>query len=151
MLEKNFAALLSNALADIAFVDLNFFSVQRLLNPILRPLEHITKAVTKISRVSSEQKGDDSTAAPASTIDVESVPRTKSSDEDEEMMPTKEDAPDLYQNSALGLYEANWSLETEIIRLLHQKKRINLMMTMQIQMIWMIVQCYEEVTYWRGR
>ncbi|KNZ55488.1 hypothetical protein VP01_2663g5 [Puccinia sorghi] len=102
MLEKNFAALLSNALAD---VDLNFPSVQRLLNSILRPLEHLTKAVTKISRASSERKGGDSTAAPASTIEVESVPPTESSGEDEEMMPTEEDAPDLYRNSALGLYE----------------------------------------------
>jgi len=40
MLEKNFAALLSNALAD---VDMNFPSVQRLLNLILRPLEHLTR------------------------------------------------------------------------------------------------------------
>ncbi|KAA1107112.1 hypothetical protein PGT21_002719 [Puccinia graminis f. sp. tritici] len=102
MLEKNYAALLSNALAD---VDLNFPSVQRLLNSILRPLEHLTKAVTKISRASSDRKSGDSTTGPASTIEVESVPPTESSVEDEEMMPTEEDAPDLYRNSALGLYE----------------------------------------------
>jgi E3 ubiquitin-protein ligase HUWE1 len=102
MLEKNFAALLSIALAD---VDLNFPSVQRLLNSILRPLEHLTNAVTKISRASSDQKSGDSTAPPASTIEVESVPPTESLVEDEEMLPTKEEVPDLYQNSALGLYE----------------------------------------------
>ncbi|KNZ47708.1 hypothetical protein VP01_6206g1, partial [Puccinia sorghi] len=94
----NFVALLSNALAD---VDLNFHSVQRLLILILRPLEHLTKAVTKISQASSKRKGGDSTAALASMIEVESVPPTESLGEDEEMMPTKEDAPDLYQNSAL--------------------------------------------------
>ncbi|PLW06105.1 hypothetical protein PCANC_26098 [Puccinia coronata f. sp. avenae] len=71
MLEKNFAALLSNALAD---VDLNFPSVQRLLNYILRPLEHLTKRHLV---------------------------------EDEEVLPTEEDAPDLYRNSALGLYEGD--------------------------------------------
>ncbi|POW21744.1 hypothetical protein PSHT_02053, partial [Puccinia striiformis] len=102
MLEKNYAALLSNALAD---VDLNFPSVQRLLNSILRPLEHLTKAVTKISRASTDRKTGDNTTGPASTIEVESVPPTESSVEDEEMMPTEEDAPDLYRNSALGLYE----------------------------------------------
>ncbi|PLW29099.1 hypothetical protein PCASD_19760 [Puccinia coronata f. sp. avenae] len=102
MLEKNFAVLLSNALAD---VDLNFPSVQQLLNSILRPLEHLTKAVTKISRASSDQKSGDSTAPPASTIEVESVPPTESSVEDEEMLPTDEHAPYLYRNSALGLYE----------------------------------------------
>ncbi|KAI7946751.1 hypothetical protein MJO29_011278 [Puccinia striiformis f. sp. tritici] len=102
MLEKNYAALLSNALAD---VDLNFPSVQRLSNSILRPLEHLTKAVTKISRASTNRKTGNNTTGPASTIEVESVPPTKSSVEDEEMMPTEEDAPDLYRNSALGLYE----------------------------------------------
>ncbi|WAR63783.1 hypothetical protein PtB15_17B384 [Puccinia triticina] len=102
MLEKNYAALLSNALAD---VDLNFPSVQRLLNSILRPLEHLTKAVTKISRASSDRKNGDSATGPASTIEVESVPPTESSVEDEAMIPTEEDAPDLYRNSALGLYE----------------------------------------------
>ncbi|WAQ92891.1 hypothetical protein PtA15_17A373 [Puccinia triticina] len=98
MLEKNYAALLSNALAD---VDLNFPSVQRLLNSILRPLEHLTKAVTKISRASSDRKNGDSATGPASTIEVESVPPTESSVEDEAMIPTEEDAPDLYRNSAL--------------------------------------------------
>ncbi|KAI7946742.1 hypothetical protein MJO29_011269 [Puccinia striiformis f. sp. tritici] len=93
MLEKNYAALLSNALAD---VDLNFPSVQRLSNSILRPLEHLTKAVTKISRASTNRKTGNNTTGPASTIEVESVPPTKSSVEDEEMMPTEEDAPDLY-------------------------------------------------------
>ncbi|KNZ48648.1 hypothetical protein VP01_5514g2 [Puccinia sorghi] len=58
--------LLSNALAD---VNLKFPSVQRLLNLILRPLEHLTKAVTKISQASSKQKGGESTAALASTIE----------------------------------------------------------------------------------
>ncbi|OAV88066.1 hypothetical protein PTTG_29170 [Puccinia triticina 1-1 BBBD Race 1] len=81
MLEKNYAALVSNALAD---VDLNFPSVQSLLNSILRPLEHLTKAVTKISRASSDRKNGDSATA---------------------MIPTEEDAPDLYQDSALGLYK----------------------------------------------
>ncbi|CAH7682950.1 expressed protein [Phakopsora pachyrhizi] len=47
MLEKNFAAMLTNALAD---VDLNFPFLQRLLNSILWTLEHPTKVVTKIGR-----------------------------------------------------------------------------------------------------
>ncbi|KNZ50319.1 hypothetical protein VP01_4490g1 [Puccinia sorghi] len=117
MLEKNFAALLSNALAD---VDLNFPSVQRLLNSILRPLEHFTKAVTKISQASSKQKGGDSTAAPASMIEMQWS---------------------FIEIQPLVYTKANWSPETEIICHQCQKKRINFMMTMQIWMIWMMAQC----------
>jgi len=102
MLEKNYTALISNALVD---VDLNFPSVQRLLNSILRTLEHLTKAFAKVSPASSDQKNGDSATGPASTIEVESVPSTESLVEDEEMMPTAEDAPDLCRNSALGLCE----------------------------------------------
>ncbi|KAH9820843.1 hypothetical protein DFH28DRAFT_1121207 [Melampsora americana] len=100
MLEKNFAALLSNALAD---VDLNFPSVQRLLNSILRPLEHLTKAVTKIGRSTTDRKAVEGSAGATSTVEVESV-TSDSSDGDEEMV-GDDDAPDLYRNSALGLYE----------------------------------------------
>ncbi|KAI8461590.1 hypothetical protein BY996DRAFT_4377127 [Phakopsora pachyrhizi] len=92
MLEKNFAVMLTNALAD---VDLNFPSVQQLLNSILWPLEHLTKAVTKIGRASTDQKTGDSIGGAASA----------SSAGDEEMAAEDEDAPDLYRNSALGLYE----------------------------------------------
>jgi len=102
MLEKNYAALISNALVD---VDLNFPSVQRLLNSILRTLEHLTKAFAKVSPASSDQKNGDSATGPASTIEVESVPPTESLVEDEEMMPTADDAPDSRRNSALGLCE----------------------------------------------
>ncbi|CAH7686641.1 expressed protein, partial [Phakopsora pachyrhizi] len=101
MLEKNFAAMLTNALAD---VDLNFPSVQRLLNSILRPLEHLTKVVTKIGRASTDRKTGDSIGGAASAVEVESV-TSESSAGDEEMAAEDEDAPDLYRNSALGLYE----------------------------------------------
>ncbi|KAI8461566.1 hypothetical protein BY996DRAFT_6408524 [Phakopsora pachyrhizi] len=92
MLEKNFVAMLTNALAD---VELNFPSVQLLLNSILWPLEHITKVVTKIGRASTDQKTGDSIGGAASV----------SSAGDEEMAAEDEDTPDLYRNSALGLYE----------------------------------------------
>ncbi|MBW0460652.1 hypothetical protein O181_000367 [Austropuccinia psidii MF-1] len=100
MLEKNFAALLSNALAD---VDLNFPSIQRLLNSILRPLEHLTKAVTKISRATTNDKKS-AEGDLTSNVEVESV-ASESSVGDDEIAGDEEDPPDLYRNSALGLYE----------------------------------------------
>lgn len=94
MLEKNFAVILTNALAD---VDLNFPSVTNLINSILRPLEQLTKVVTKVGRAKP-------TVPAAGELDDAS---TGSSDLDEEQeVDTEEDeAPDLYRNSALGMYE----------------------------------------------
>ncbi|KAI8445182.1 hypothetical protein BY996DRAFT_2195540 [Phakopsora pachyrhizi] len=92
MLKKNFAVMLTNALAD---VDLNFPSVQQLLNSILWPLEHLTKAVTKIGRASTDRKTGDSIGGAA----------LASSAGDEEMAAEDEDAPNLYRNSALDIYE----------------------------------------------
>lgn len=94
MLEKNFAVILTNALAD---VDLNFPYVNMLINAILRPLEQLTKVVTKVGRAAS---------APANRqIDEASSEDSFGSDDELEVDTTEEDAPDLYRNSALGMYE----------------------------------------------
>ncbi|KAM0754248.1 hypothetical protein T439DRAFT_311132 [Meredithblackwellia eburnea MCA 4105] len=105
MLEKNFAVILTNALAD---VDLNFPSVSNLINGILRPLEQLTKVVTKVGRAK--------TAAPVPTgaLDADSSDGSSMDDDEEEETDDEEDeeldAPDLYRNSALGMYEGE--LET---------------------------------------
>ncbi|GAA5961735.1 hypothetical protein JCM21900_000844 [Sporobolomyces salmonicolor] len=100
MLEKNFATILTNALAE---VDLNFPNVNTLINAILRPLENLTKIVTKVGRAKNA-------SAPArnrfsdetSTDDMSSEEDTEEADieSDEE-----QETPDLYRNSALGMYE----------------------------------------------
>ncbi|SGY62078.1 BQ5605_C007g04651 [Microbotryum silenes-dioicae] len=112
MLEKNFAGILTNALAE---VDLNFPSVNNLINSILRPLEQLTKVVTKVGRRPGATGGgslvggarrsgvdiDDSTDMEEyiDEDDIEEVIEV-GSDEEEDQEP-----PDLYRNSALGMYE----------------------------------------------
>lgn len=96
MLEKNFAVILTNALAD---VDLNFPSVNNLINGILRPLEQLTKVVTKVGRAKTS-------APPTGGLDDDDSTDGSSMDEDEDNDTEDEpEAPDLYRNSALGLYE----------------------------------------------
>ncbi|KAK4704493.1 hypothetical protein P7C70_g1715, partial [Phenoliferia sp. Uapishka_3] len=96
MLEKNFAVILTNALAD---VDLNFPSVSNLINGILRPLEQLTKVVTKVGRAKNS-------APLAGNLEDEDTSDGSSLDEDVEIESDEEpEAPDLYRNSALGMYE----------------------------------------------
>ncbi|KAM0790628.1 hypothetical protein ACM66B_004490 [Microbotryomycetes sp. NB124-2] len=99
MLEKNYAVILTNALADI---DLNFPSVDTLINVILRPLEQLTKVVTKVGRSKT------ATAPHQAHSDENETSESESGfDEEEEveMDSDEEEAPDLYRNSALGMYE----------------------------------------------
>ncbi|GAA6062543.1 hypothetical protein JCM10212_004309 [Sporobolomyces blumeae] len=105
MLEKNFATILTNALAE---VDLNFPNVNYLINAILRPLENLTKIVTKVGRAKNGQPArnrfsDDSSDDDESMEDDDDEDDDIDSEEDQE-------APDLYRNSALGMYEGE--LET---------------------------------------
>ncbi|SCV71562.1 BQ2448_3150 [Microbotryum intermedium] len=111
MLEKNFAGILTNALAE---VDLNFPSVNNLINSILRPLEQLTKVVTKVGRRPGATEGgslvggarrsaadiDDSTDM-ESSIDEDDIEEVIEVGSDEE----EQEPPDLYRNSALGMYE----------------------------------------------
>ncbi|KAI5477219.1 E3 ubiquitin-protein ligase HUWE1 [Pseudohyphozyma bogoriensis] len=96
MLEKNFAVILTNALAE---VDLNFPSVNNLINSILRPLEQLTKVVTKVGRAKSS-------AALPGALDGDVSTEESSMDEDDvDVDSEEEETPDLYRNSALGMYE----------------------------------------------
>ncbi|KAF7315636.1 hypothetical protein MIND_00079100 [Mycena indigotica] len=95
MLEKNFVATLTNALSE---VDLNYPNVRSLVASILRPLEFLTKVAIKMSRssknkaVDDDEKGDESSSS-------------GSSDEVEDMEDSdREETPDLYRNSALGMF-----------------------------------------------
>lgn len=102
MLEKNYAVILTNALAD---VDLNFPSVSILINSILRPLEQLTKVVTKVGRAKPSAL---STGNGGNRGDDDDDSSTDSSNDDGEEMEQdteEEEAPDLYRNSALGMFE----------------------------------------------
>lgn len=114
MLEKNFAVILTTALADI---DLNYPSVQNLINAILTPLEHLTKIVTKIGKTVEKEPAPQSGSTPVLEAEVEESgeeeedsidARDMDQDEDEEEAgedETEDAAPDVYRNSALGMFE----------------------------------------------
>ncbi|KAF9049777.1 hypothetical protein BJ165DRAFT_1608842 [Panaeolus papilionaceus] len=91
MLEKNYVAVLTTALSE---VDLNYPNVRNLVAAILRPLEFLTKVAIKMSRT-PKQKDDDKS---------ESSSSDESDDEDAVMSNTREETPDLYRNSSLGMY-----------------------------------------------
>ncbi|KAF9566753.1 hypothetical protein CPC08DRAFT_814629 [Agrocybe pediades] len=95
MLEKNFVAVLTTALSE---VDLNYPNVRNLVAAILRPLEFLTKIAIKMSRNSSKNKDH--------AKEYESVSEgSEVEDEDEDMDEgNREETPDLYRNSALGMY-----------------------------------------------
>ncbi|RDB16805.1 E3 ubiquitin-protein ligase TOM1-like [Hypsizygus marmoreus] len=96
MLEKNFVATLTTALSEI---DLNYPNIRGLVPSILRPLEYLTKIAIKMSRASGKPKGS------ADDAKTESVSSIEPDDEDEEDEAVdREETPDLYRNSALGMY-----------------------------------------------
>lgn len=119
MLEKNFAVILTNALAD---VDLDYPGVQNLINAILSPLEHLTKLVTKIGkpvdRAGAPVQASDQNAVPV--VDEFQVAEEASSGEDESMgdhmeeddiaeeidpdQPDEGEGADVFRNSALGMF-----------------------------------------------
>ncbi|KAG5651874.1 hypothetical protein H0H81_007094 [Sphagnurus paluster] len=96
MLEKHFVATLTTALSEI---DLNYPNIRGLVPSILRPLEYLTKIAIKMSRSSGKAKEavEGTKAESLSSIDSDD-------DEDSDMDEGREETPDLYRNSALGMY-----------------------------------------------
>ncbi|KAF9531661.1 hypothetical protein CPB83DRAFT_79933 [Crepidotus variabilis] len=94
MLEKNYVATLTNALSE---VDLNYPNVRNLVASILRPLEFLTKIAIKMSKASGKGKDE---------VRQDEVEPSTSDDDDEVMDDgnAREETPDLYRNSALGMY-----------------------------------------------
>ncbi|KAF8135467.1 hypothetical protein EV363DRAFT_1395968 [Boletus edulis] len=89
MLEKNFVAILTNALGE---VDLNFPNIRNLVASVLRPLENLTRIAIKMSRASEKAKdGSEGKAQSEEDIGVGDAAR--------------EETPDLYRHSALGMWE----------------------------------------------
>ncbi|CAL1707508.1 unnamed protein product [Somion occarium] len=94
MLEKNFVATLTNVLAE---VDLNYPNIKAVVAGILRPLEYLTKVAIRMSRVSDKHKD-------TLIEEHESVDTDLSEDEEEGIGAGREETPDLYRNSSLGMY-----------------------------------------------
>ncbi|KAF9460708.1 hypothetical protein BDZ94DRAFT_1323842 [Collybia nuda] len=97
MLEKGFVATLTTALSEI---DLNYPNIRNLVPSILRPLEFLTRIAIKMSRSSGKNKES------VEGFKTESISSLSSEEEDSDMEedPGREETPDLYRNSALGMY-----------------------------------------------
>ncbi|KAI8600747.1 hypothetical protein EDD21DRAFT_306070, partial [Dissophora ornata] len=96
MLEKNFIMTLTNVVADI---DLNYPHARVLANAVLKPLEHLTKLSLKMNRASEP-------GAPK--------PRRLSTPLSGQGSGagSGDDAPDLYRNSSLGMFDST-NIESE--------------------------------------
>ncbi|KAF9195150.1 hypothetical protein BGZ51_004577 [Haplosporangium sp. Z 767] len=96
MLEKNFITTLTNVLADI---DLNYPHAKILVNAVLKPLEHLTKLSLKMSRAADPD-------VPRARRQSTPLSGTGSG------AGSGDDAPDLYRNSSLGMFDGT-NIESE--------------------------------------
>ena len=92
MFEKNFIAALTSSIADI---DLNFPPAKRAIKYILRPLKQLTATAIVLSESSSIS------SIPGTTDEDEISSATSASD----MNDDREETPDLFRNSTLGMFE----------------------------------------------
>ncbi|RVX75705.1 hypothetical protein B0A52_00061 [Exophiala mesophila] len=102
MFEKNLTAVLTNSLAEI---DLSYSGSKRVIKFILRPLQELTTLATQLSLTSPEllhqmtdNMSEDIISSASSVSDV-----------DEE----REETPDLFRNSALGMMDPNHNHESD--------------------------------------
>ncbi len=93
MFEKNFIAALTGSIADI---DLNFPGSQRAIKYILRPLKLLTATAVTLSETSSIS------TAPGLTADEDEISSATSVSEAND---EREETPDLFRNSTLGMFE----------------------------------------------
>ncbi|KAH7927155.1 hypothetical protein BV22DRAFT_1193856 [Leucogyrophana mollusca] len=98
MLEKNFVSALTNALAE---VDLNYPNIRTLVASMLKPLENLTRVAIKMSRASDKAK-DSVEGKAESAISVSDD--DDDADDIEVDEPGREETPDLYRNSSLGMF-----------------------------------------------
>jgi E3 ubiquitin-protein ligase HUWE1 len=96
MYERNLIAALTSSVAEL---DLNFPNAKRAVKHILVPLKTLTDLAVKLS-----ENAELSSAPGTSTDEDEIVSDTSASEEDSDE--EREQTPDLYRNSALGIYNA---------------------------------------------
>ncbi|KAH9963908.1 hypothetical protein BC827DRAFT_99895 [Russula dissimulans] len=103
MLEKNFVSTLTNALAE---VDLNYPNVRVVVAAILKPLELLSKIAIKMNRASDRVKGSEESK---DEVDQESLPDDDDMENSQDT--AREETPDLYRNSSLGMFRGDMDME----------------------------------------
>ncbi|CAK4034680.1 related to HECT [Lecanosticta acicola] len=93
MYERGFIGTLTSAIADL---DLNFPNAKRTVKYILNPLKQLTELGVHISQSS------DSSTEPGGSTEEEEISSATSEDEDED---EREQTPDMYRGSSLGIFE----------------------------------------------
>ena len=99
MFEKNFISALTSSIADI---DLNFPNSKRAIKYILRPLKVLTQTAIILSETTSIS------TTPGQTDEDEISTASSISDMDDE----REETPDLFRNSTLGMLEPGRDAES---------------------------------------
>ncbi|KAH7399137.1 hypothetical protein DE146DRAFT_524737 [Phaeosphaeria sp. MPI-PUGE-AT-0046c] len=92
MYEKNFITILTTAISDI---DLNFPNAKRVVKYILKPLKWLTFVAMDLSM------HYDTSSAPDSADEYE----IETASDDDLVDNTREETPDLFRNSTLGMFE----------------------------------------------
>ena len=92
MYDKNFISALTSSIADI---DLNFPGSKRAVKYILRPLKQLTQTAIVVSETSDES------TTPGQTDEDDISSATSVSEVDDE----REETPDLFRHSTLGMFE----------------------------------------------
>ena len=96
MFEKNFISVLTSSLADI---DLKFPGAKRVVKYILKPLKELTDTAVNLSLNSSTPVS--SALGQSEEADISSASSVSELDDD------REETPDLFRNSALGMLDPN--------------------------------------------
>ena len=102
MYEKNFISALTSSIADI---DLNFPGSRRAIKYILRPLKLLTQKAYDLSMTS-----DISSSSAAQTTDEDEISTASSVTDPDD---NREETPDLFRNSTLGLMGRGGQEESE--------------------------------------
>ena len=96
MFQKNFISILTSSIADL---DLSFTGSKRLAKSILKPLDQLTSTALQLAMDS-----DETIVSPLGQTQEDAISSASSvSDIDDE----REETPDLFRNSALGMTEPN--------------------------------------------
>ena len=95
MFEKGFIGLLTTVVADI---ELDFPEVRVVINDILASLKDLAQFVNRLALNSAIELGNTSG-------DVDEISTASSVSEDEEEMQDRDETPDMFRNSALGILQ----------------------------------------------
>lgn len=97
MYEKGFVGLLTSVVAD---VELDFPDVKLVINDILASLKDLTTCLNRLV-----QSGSLDTGSVSGDVEEISTASSASEDDEEEEMQERDDTPDVFRNSALGIMQ----------------------------------------------